>query len=175
MEDLLQKQKLAITTFQTFITNFGKAGKERLKNDTYLTNRLAELSEWWREFDKNNKGMERLMKISDEFANQTYFEQKFYERIKTSFESHQVKLNQYLQNIGSSSSTANVSPSSGDNDMSENELLNTSSVPANIATAGYVLLKNQLTELIEIFEAIRDMDRNASMSRLCLCTVGSVT
>lgn len=173
---MIGQQKAAILQLNDFIKNYGKAGK-RKEQVTYLTNRLTELTEWWRGFEKRN---DELILFEDN--SQPYFAEGTFDNVKQTYLKHR-------ENVYMALNAANVNATNGAtlHESSDDEALNSNKnststainvdnnsmtdivhdlpyqIPTEAANSGFVALKNQLKELYEVYEMVDDLTEASTM------------
>lgn len=91
MLHLLKLQQKSIITLNALISNFGKAGSRR-NEQSYLQNRITELTSWWNEFLTRNQELQQYMT-----NDQPYFAEKTFESVKTNYTKHRRTIEAYAK------------------------------------------------------------------------------
>lgn len=107
MEDLLRDQKNQLEKFGGYVTNYGKASKERRLDVKYLQNRISELSEWWFEFESRNT---ELQAFAEDHPDQPYFVQDTYNGTLKAYQKHRKRLEMQLEEAARKSAQSTSAP-----------------------------------------------------------------
>lgn len=83
MEALYEEQKSLLTTLSNLIRNYKADGKARKSDVAYYGRKLAQLDEWWQQFDGNDSKLRQLPGFDQSHE---YMLENTYDRTKEVYE-----------------------------------------------------------------------------------------